>query len=149
MPPLHCEFAKWIMTTPTLILPTMSNTFLPLIRFKNATTVVTLGWEAQTAYYNLDSTMFPNANTIVALDGQLSSKTLPRFPMWITNQEPPECSYEYIHYDPSIKDKYWRPSEKKVQYQPNQWVNEDWLKTQYEELFRVAQNELDKRPELK
>ena len=150
MPPLHCEFAKWVLTTPTLIMPNFTNRFPPLIRFKNASRLVTLDWNRNLSYYNLDCIMFPNVNTVVFIDGHPGDSTVySRFPLWISNQLPPTFSHTSIHIDPTVKATYWRPSEKKVQYQPNQWVNEHWLTAQYEELFRLAQNELDKRPELK
>lgn len=150
MPPLHCEFVKWITTTPTLILPNFPNTFLPLVRFKNASRLVTLDWNRNLSYYNLDCMMFPNVETVIFIDGHPGDSTVfTRFPLWISNRVPPQFNHTNIHIDSTIKESYWRPSEKKVQYQPNQWVNEDWLKTQYEELFRIAQNELEKRPEMK
>lgn len=150
MPPLHCEFAKWVMTTPTLIMPSFRTHFLPLVRFTKATQLVTLNWEKNLSYFNLDCIMFPNVNTVVFIDGHPGDSTVySRFNRWVSNKVPPQFEHTHIHIDSTVKDSYWRPSEKKVQWVPNQWINEDWLRAQYLELFRLAQNELDRRPELK
>ncbi len=150
MPPLHCAFAKWITTTKTLIVPNMQHTFFPLVRFTSAQTLVTLGWDKNTTYYNLDVIQFPNVERVVFIDGHpCYPSTYTRFPIWIANRMPPYAENTSIHIDGSVKQLYWNPSEKKVQWVPNEWVNEDWLKAQYDELFRVTQNELRKTPELK
>ena len=94
--------------------------------------------------------MFPNVTTILFIDGHPGDSTVfTRFPNWISNTVPPQFEHTHIHIDSTIKETYWRPMEKKVQYLPNQWVNEDWLTAQYTELFRIAQNELQKDKELK
>ena len=141
---------KWVATTKTLVVPDMCHTFFPLIRFKSAETLVTLGWGKNVTYYNLDVVQFPNVKRIIFIDGHpCYASTYSRFPIWISNRMPPYFEHAPIHIDPSVKAKYWNQKEKKIQWVPNEWVNEDWLKAQYDELFRVTQNELRKTPELK
>ena len=120
------EFVDWIRTTPKIIIPSFHDVVFPPLQFAQST-LVTLDWEKNTFHYNVSKTVFPNLKT-VELVGYTSLVS--------------GCGDIEIQKTP--EEAYIRNGQ--VRWKKDDWVNREWLTSQFNELFaryiEVLQNEL-------
>lgn len=127
---LEYTFLKWLSQTPTLVIPNFKNAVFPPVKFTDKRKLITLQWDDSTFHYNVNRTLFPNVN-VVHIIGHTKILRDSDF-----------------HFELGNYDSFYNP-ENQVQWKPNEWVNEEWLTSQFNEFFarcqQIYQNELRKQ----
>jgi hypothetical protein len=129
---LDYSFLNWLRHTPTLIIPNFKNAVFPFVRFTDKRKLVTLNWDDSTLYYNVNRHLFPNVETV-----SIIGKTKP-------------LRFSDFHFETG-NFYYFYNHEHQIQWKEKEWVNEEWLSSQFNQFFvrcqQIIQNEL--RKELK
>lgn len=131
---LDDTFLMWIKENPAIIVPPFRDVVFPNVQFSQ-TKLVALGWDPLMFYNNVNRRVFPNLKTIEVV----GNTGLPR-------------NYR-AHADDVVLnspiDHYFRNGQ--IRWKSDEWVNHEWLSSQFNELFakcqEMLQNEL--RPQLK
>ena len=130
---LDDTFIMWIKENPAIIVPPFRDVVFPNVQFSQ-TKLVALGWEPLMFYNNVNHRTFPNLKTIEVV----GHTVLPR-------------GYrghaDTVVYKPT--EQYYKGGQ--IRWKSDEWVNHEWLSSQFNELFakcqEMLQNEL--RPQLK
>ena len=115
---LEYTFVNWLAHTPTLIIPKFNDVLFPPVRFTDKKKLVTLFWDHNTFYYNINRAIFPNVE-----DVEIVGHTR------VTNAASSNFCYQYGNYD-----KFYNPYNQ-VQWKEKEWVNEEWLTAQFNQFF--------------
>ena len=123
---IDTEFLRWLRYHPTIILPNLSNKLLPPVSLRGKTKLVTIHWENSR---NFNRILFPDVKIIET----------------VGYTEFPSDSGATITCDPTYK--YYINNT--IRWTEDEWVNEEWLTSQYNEFFakcqQFYQNELRNR----
>jgi hypothetical protein len=126
--PIEGVFKKWLIQNPVIVIPNFNDSIFPPIRFSTKKALITICWEKNTFLNNVNRFTFPDVKYVhnvghTKLLTQYSHMPIYNFP---------ESSY--------VRNN-------QVHWKDNEWVNEEWLKSQFNEffaLFQKHQNELRK-----
>lgn len=129
--PIERVFVNWLITQPTIVVPKFHNAVFPNVCFKSKLKLVTLHWDENTFYHNVTDTRFPYIRQIVNIGNTKLRK-----------------SYDPIEITTDDGKTYFNSRTNQVHWIEGDWVNYEWLKSQFNEFFAVMdQNELHKRLE--
>lgn len=127
---LDKHFMKWLVDTPTLIIPNFRDAIFPYVRFTDKKKLVTLCWDKRTFYYNVNRLRFPHVREVLNVGcTQILGN---HYPLRITAM--PSAAYFMEN--------------NQIRWTEDEWVNEEWLESQFNEFFaqfQTYQNELRKQ----
>ena len=122
-------FIDWIKYNSTIIIPNFKDVLFPPVKFTNKKKLVTLRWDTNTFYYNVNRRIFPNVEDVCIVGDSYPLK------------------HSKFHFEVGNYDHFYNPNNQ-IQWKPNEWVNEEWLQSQFNECFALIQkhqNELRKQ----
>jgi hypothetical protein len=122
-------FMNWLVDTPTLIIPNFRDVIFPHIRFTDKKKLVTLCWEKNTFYNNVNRLRFPDVKEVINVG--YTPLIGSHYPLQVTYM--PQASYFM--------------EKNQIRWTEDEWVNEEWLESQFNEFFarfQTYQNELRK-----
>ena len=127
---LDRSFLVWLRNSPTIVIPNFETSIFPPVKFTDKRKLVTVNWDEFTFHYNVTRNLFPNIHCVI-------------------NAGPTELlsMKSDMTIIPTDIDSYYRDN--RVLWQKDEWVNEEWLKSQFNEFFarceQIYQNELRKQ----
>ncbi len=127
---LECSFLNWLRNSDTLIIPNFDNVVFPSVRFTDKRKLVTLFWDDSTFRYNINRVLFPNMITVCVVGG---------------TKIPPTSSFTNFEHG---NVNYFYNKNSQIQWKEKEWVNEEWLTSQFNQFFvgvQTYQNELRKQ----
>ena len=127
---LDKQFLLWLRYNPTIVIPKFSNIIFPPVRFTDKKKLITVCWDENTFYYNVNRNLFPNIQCVMNVG--------PTKLISMKND---------MTIIPTDIDSYYRDNQ--ILWRGDEWVNEEWLSSQFNEFFarcqQIYQNELRKQ----
>jgi hypothetical protein len=118
---IETVFIKWLYYNPIIVIPNFNDSIFPPVCFLKKKALVTICWEKNTFFNNVNRTTFPDVKYVHNI-GNTNLLT--------------QHSHMPIYNFP--EGFYLR--NKQVLWKDNEWVNEEWLKSQFNEYFALIQN---------
>ena len=126
---LDKSFLLWMKYNPTIIIPNFRDSIFPYVKFTDKKKLITLCWEKNTFYYNVNRLRFPHVEEVINVGG--TKLLASHYPLRITVMSGASYFME----------------NNQVRWTEDEWVNEEWLESQFNEFFakiQTYQNELRK-----
>lgn len=128
---LDRTFLVWLRHNPTIVIPNFRDSLFPPVCFSDKKKLVTVCWEKNTFYYNVNRHFFPNVTSVINIGA--------------TQLLYPHKGFTIIPYTGSS----YYAENNQIRWTEDEWVNEEWLTSQFNEFFarcqQIYQNELRKQ----